>query len=346
MRRRVDSAEAPPRGGAEPRGCVTPRESEVLHRVVVGRSNREVAEELPLSPRTVEAHRSRVTGKMRARLRGGAGADGDDGRAVRRPGPGRSGRGLEVLFHLLVAEPGGETSASAASVQSLTPLRVSVLGSVFRTPLAEHPQHLAPAGQGPVVHALEGVDGLHEQHCSGLISPSSADFAKSVRRRPGPRRRSDPGGPRVTPRWCVGRPRGVVVAWAWGRGRSRWTWAHRGLERRPGRDGPPHRRFGWGAEGPRMGGGFAWMGGGPRGIVEFLPDVAGGRRTRELGVWEEGVEKQESALRASLSECRVLRPQQLCSRAMTEAPRWGVTAIKNAKRTPDVSRGRASASRP
>ena len=46
--------------------ALTPRESEVLHRVVVGRSNREVAEELRLSPKTVEAHRSRVMGKMRA----------------------------------------------------------------------------------------------------------------------------------------------------------------------------------------------------------------------------------------------------------------------------------------
>jgi RNA polymerase sigma factor (sigma-70 family) len=42
------------------------REREVMELVVTGNSNREIAETLGISPKTVEVHRSRVMGKMRA----------------------------------------------------------------------------------------------------------------------------------------------------------------------------------------------------------------------------------------------------------------------------------------
>lgn len=42
------------------------REREVMGLVVSGNSNREIAETLGISPKTVEVHRSRVMGKMRA----------------------------------------------------------------------------------------------------------------------------------------------------------------------------------------------------------------------------------------------------------------------------------------
>ncbi len=43
------------------------REKEVLHLVVAGLDNRQVAEHLGISPRTVEVHKSRVMGKLGAR---------------------------------------------------------------------------------------------------------------------------------------------------------------------------------------------------------------------------------------------------------------------------------------
>lgn len=42
------------------------REKEVMSLVVAGKANREVAEELGISPKTVEVHRSRVMSKMKA----------------------------------------------------------------------------------------------------------------------------------------------------------------------------------------------------------------------------------------------------------------------------------------
>lgn len=42
------------------------REREVMTLVVAGKANREIAEELGISPKTVEVHRSRVMSKMRA----------------------------------------------------------------------------------------------------------------------------------------------------------------------------------------------------------------------------------------------------------------------------------------
>jgi two-component system response regulator FixJ len=45
---------------------LTPREREVLDHLVIGRSNKMIARELAISPRTVEIHRARVMEKMRA----------------------------------------------------------------------------------------------------------------------------------------------------------------------------------------------------------------------------------------------------------------------------------------
>lgn len=47
-------------------GDLTPREREVFEQLVLGRSNKEIARALDISPRTVEIHRARVMEKMRA----------------------------------------------------------------------------------------------------------------------------------------------------------------------------------------------------------------------------------------------------------------------------------------
>lgn len=46
---------------------LTPRELEVLEQLVAGRSNKLVARELAISPRTVEIHRARIMDKLKAR---------------------------------------------------------------------------------------------------------------------------------------------------------------------------------------------------------------------------------------------------------------------------------------
>ena len=45
-------------------GRLTPREREVLDRVIAGKHNREIAKELDISVRTVEVHKARVMSKM------------------------------------------------------------------------------------------------------------------------------------------------------------------------------------------------------------------------------------------------------------------------------------------
>ncbi len=45
---------------------LSPREKEVFEDLVVGHSNRVIADKLSISPRTVEVHRARVMEKMQA----------------------------------------------------------------------------------------------------------------------------------------------------------------------------------------------------------------------------------------------------------------------------------------
>ncbi len=45
---------------------LSPREKEVFEDLVVGHSNRAIADKLSISPRTVEVHRARVMKKMQA----------------------------------------------------------------------------------------------------------------------------------------------------------------------------------------------------------------------------------------------------------------------------------------
>jgi len=51
---------------AERLGSLSPREREVLERLVAGSSNKAIAHDLALSPRTVEFHRTRIITKMKA----------------------------------------------------------------------------------------------------------------------------------------------------------------------------------------------------------------------------------------------------------------------------------------
>jgi RNA polymerase sigma factor (sigma-70 family) len=51
---------------AERLSNLTPREHEVMHMVTEGMSNKEIANSLGVSAKTVEAHRARVMEKMQA----------------------------------------------------------------------------------------------------------------------------------------------------------------------------------------------------------------------------------------------------------------------------------------
>jgi DNA-binding NarL/FixJ family response regulator len=62
---------APPARPASPAG-ITPREEEVLRLIAAGRTTREIAEELVLSPGTVERHITNLYGKIGARGRADA----------------------------------------------------------------------------------------------------------------------------------------------------------------------------------------------------------------------------------------------------------------------------------
>jgi DNA-binding NarL/FixJ family response regulator len=55
--------------GAAGAGSLTPRESEIAELVAAGRTNREVAEQLVLSTRTIEAHLRNIYGKLGVRSR-------------------------------------------------------------------------------------------------------------------------------------------------------------------------------------------------------------------------------------------------------------------------------------
>jgi DNA-binding NarL/FixJ family response regulator len=63
----ASSAEAPTPGGPSAPDGLTPRELEVLRLLASGRSNREIAEELVLSVRTVERHVTNLYAKIGAR---------------------------------------------------------------------------------------------------------------------------------------------------------------------------------------------------------------------------------------------------------------------------------------
>jgi DNA-binding CsgD family transcriptional regulator len=51
---------------------LSPREVEVLRRLVAGASNREIAEELFISPRTVQTHMTNIFGKLGVNTRAAA----------------------------------------------------------------------------------------------------------------------------------------------------------------------------------------------------------------------------------------------------------------------------------
>lgn len=55
-------------------GMLSPRESEIAELVARGRTNRQIAEQLVISERTVETHVSRILGKLRVESRAAVGS--------------------------------------------------------------------------------------------------------------------------------------------------------------------------------------------------------------------------------------------------------------------------------
>jgi len=64
---RWDDAPVQDADGRPKLAALTAREREVLDRLVLGMSNKLVAHELGISPRTVETHRARLQSKLKAR---------------------------------------------------------------------------------------------------------------------------------------------------------------------------------------------------------------------------------------------------------------------------------------
>lgn len=56
-----------PESDAERRARLSPREVEVMHRLAAGATNREIAEELSISVKTIDTHRGHVLRKLRLR---------------------------------------------------------------------------------------------------------------------------------------------------------------------------------------------------------------------------------------------------------------------------------------
>jgi len=69
MRQLLQDLSAPPTPAAERLELLTPREQEVLGLLVRGYTNRQVAEELCISTRTVEGHRANIMSKLEFRNR-------------------------------------------------------------------------------------------------------------------------------------------------------------------------------------------------------------------------------------------------------------------------------------
>jgi len=63
---RTREADAERAGARDSRASLTRRETEVMESVIAGRSNKEIARALAISPKTVEVHRANVMKKMRA----------------------------------------------------------------------------------------------------------------------------------------------------------------------------------------------------------------------------------------------------------------------------------------
>jgi DNA-binding CsgD family transcriptional regulator len=98
-RARIDLAQPPPAAEPEPDPHgLTPREREILPYLAAGRTNRQIAEALFISPRTAGAHVSRILAKLGASTRGEAAAAGrlaglvDDETIMRLTPPRKVGR--------------------------------------------------------------------------------------------------------------------------------------------------------------------------------------------------------------------------------------------------------------